>query len=174
MPSTWIRVALVLMLILAREPRSFPWPFGEPKPIGDAIGAVLGICDPDRKRDKCFRDQLGERWGIKPGDLRDLHVRLESIIKAVAKLVTVAHHRDIVEGTDCPRDWRSTEGYSFPLKASMMVVELLVEPATIASLAKETCAVRALSKDMAGSEVGLANEDPARKLHYMKGGREDH
>ena len=64
----------------------------------------MGTCDPDRKRDKDFRDGPCERWGINPEDFRELHVRLGSLIKVVAKLVTVAHRHRIIEGADCPWD----------------------------------------------------------------------
>ena len=96
-----------MMLLLVREPRAFLFPYGEPGPTGDVIEAFLGLCDPDRKRARDFRDKFGATWGLTPDDLRTLHARLEDVIRAVAKLVLAAHHHRVARDAGCPTDWQS-------------------------------------------------------------------
>ena len=166
--SHWAKSALAMQLLLVREPHAFMFPYGEPEATGDVIEAVLGICDPDRTKDRKFRDELAARWGLSPAGLRSLHGKLEDLIKNVAKLTWTAHHHPLAREQDCPRSFRDFDTCDFPLKASMIVVEDLIVPARLAALAEAPCAVCALSKIVTGSEVGLT---PTRsRLRYMGGG----
>lgn len=134
------------------------------------IEALLGICYPERKRDLDFRDRFGKRWGLVPTDFRELHAKLERLIRVVAKVVQIAHHHPCIIGTGCPMDATAMKRSQFPLQATLLVLDEIVEPADLTTLATEHCAVCALSKDLTGSEVGLATPDLEAKLDYMVGG----
>merc|ERR1712086_681889 len=98
----WARSILAMQLLLVREPHTFMFPFGEPEATGDVIEAVLGICDPERAKDRAFRDEFAQRWGLSTAGLRDLHGKLEELIKNVATLTWTAHHHALAQEKGCP------------------------------------------------------------------------
>ena len=90
----------------------------------------------------------------------------------MAKIAAVAHHRPLArQGPDIPKTWNEFEGAPFPTKASMLVIEKLLEPADVSVLATADCALCAFSKDLTGTEVGLSipGDEPER-VQYMQGG----
>eukprot|EP00959_Pyramimonas_sp_CCMP1952_P267634 5595748-Pyramimonas_sp.AAC.1 len=80
------RILLALPLLIQREPRACLYPYGDAEGIGDALEAILGLCEPHRPRDKTARDQLGALFGLK--HFNQLHSELELLITAASRLVT--------------------------------------------------------------------------------------
>ena len=145
------------IMLMVREPRTFLWPWREPGNAGGVVEAIFGVCVPERKADLDFRHTFSKAWGILPDGFQRLHGRLENLVRVVAKIAAVAHHRPLAcEDPDIPKTWNVFEGALFPTKASMLVIEKLLEPADVSILETAGCALCALSKDLTGSEVGLS------------------
>ena len=175
MPLPWARTVLVLMQLMIREPRACLFPFGDPGTTGDILEAVLGICSPDRVKDSKFSGDFAKNWGLTEEDLRELHTRLEDLVRLVARLVQVAHHHDIAKEAGCPKNAQEFAEAEFPFQATMKVMEAFVTPADVSAIGfdEDTCSVCALSQDLAGSTVGLGPTGTAweSRPQYMGGGK---
>ncbi|CAK0808253.1 unnamed protein product [Prorocentrum cordatum] len=68
----WGSSAVVLMLLLSREPRPTVAPCGNPGHIGDILEAVLGLCVPFNKARLPIRDRFGQARHLAELDFRRL------------------------------------------------------------------------------------------------------
>jgi len=140
------------MQLMIREPRACLFPFGEPGATGDILEAMLGICSPDRTKDSRFSGDFAKNWGLTEEDLRELHARLEDLVRLVARLVQVAHHHDIAKESGCPKNAQEFADAEFPLQATVKVMEAFITPAKVSVVKDDEhiCSVCCLSHDLAG------------------------